>query len=71
MDIVNMLGILSESLLNVCLIATVIVVLLAIIAFMSKGNIIRKTTAMLGRLVLLIWFIQIGCSIYYLLNGIQ
>ncbi|MCM1992321.1 hypothetical protein [Oceanirhabdus seepicola] len=71
MDLVNMLGILSESLLNVCLLATGIVILLAIIAMISKGNIIRKTAAMLGRLVLFIWFIQIGCSIYYLLNGIQ
>ena len=66
-----MLGILSESLLNVCLLATGIVILLAIIAMISKGNIIRKTAAMLGRLVLFIWFIQVGCSVYYLLNGIQ
>lgn len=66
-----MLGILSESLLKVCLLSSGMVVLLAIIAMISKGNIIRKTAAMLGRLVLFIWFIQIGCSIYYLLNGIQ
>jgi hypothetical protein len=68
MELADILGVISDVLLTIGIIGTVIILILFLIAVLFNVKNMNKLVVLLSIMFIFIWIMQIGCSTYLLLG---